>query len=71
MKTISNILREAFIESGLTLYRASLDTGINRACLRRFRDGLPLSERSMDFLAEYLGYTLTPVKRRGETKKES
>ena len=46
-------------DSGLSHRRISIDTGINRTCLRRFREGLPLTTDNADKLAAYLGMTLT------------
>lgn len=72
MDTVSNILRRVMAESGISHRRISIDTGINRTCLARFRDGLPLTTDNADKLAAYLNLTLTPVptsKARG--KKES
>ncbi len=71
MKTVSDILRQAMNESGLSHRRISIDTGINRTCLRRFREGLPLTTDNADKLAVYFGLTLTPIKQDGGTKRES
>ena len=70
MKTISDILRDALNESGLSHYRINKGTGINRRCLARFRDGLVMDSTNIDRLAAYLGLTLAPVKRR-KSKRES
>lgn len=58
MNTVSDILRQTMLESGLSHRRISIDTGINRTCLRRFRDGLPLTTDNADILAEYFNMTL-------------
>ena len=60
---MSNVLRRAIDESGLSLYRIALDTGIASQSLLRFKRGdqsLRLDEAEL--LADYLGMEL--VKRR-------
>lgn len=61
--TISDTLREAIEESGLSLYRIAADTGIIRSSLIRFlRGDQSLRLDKADVLAEYLGIEV--VKRR-------
>ena len=57
--TMSNALKKAIAESGLTLYRIYKDTGVQKTSLIRFMRG----EQSIrldkaDALAEYLGLEL-------------
>ena len=56
--TVSNILRQVMIDSGLSHRKISQDTGINRTCLRRFRDGASMTGDTIDRLAAYYGLTL-------------
>jgi plasmid maintenance system antidote protein VapI len=62
---ISDVLRQAIIDSCLPLLRVEQDTGVQRASISRFVRG----ERSLrldmaDRLAVYFGLTLTPIKKR-------
>ena len=70
MDTISDILRQAIRDSGLSVRRLSIHTGINRHCITRFLEGYQLTSDNLDTLAHYFDLTLTPIKRRGKGKKE-
>ena len=61
---ITDVLRQAIIDSGLPLLRIAQDTGVERASISRFVSG----ERSLrldmaDKLAAYFGLNLTPIKK--------
>jgi transcriptional regulator with XRE-family HTH domain len=57
--TITDVLRAAIEQSGLTRYRIAKDTGIDEAGLMRFMRGeTSLRLDKADVLAEYLGLTL-------------
>jgi hypothetical protein len=45
-------------DSKLSHRKISEDTGINRTCLRRFRDGASMTGENIDRLAAYYGLTL-------------
>ncbi|MFZ1933869.1 MAG: helix-turn-helix transcriptional regulator [Thermoguttaceae bacterium] len=61
--TMTNALKAAITESGLTRYRIAKDTGIDEAALMRFMRGeTSLRLDKADVLAEYLGLEL--VKKR-------
>lgn len=63
MPTISEVLRTEISESGLTLYRIALDTGVVKTSLIRFMRGeTSLRLDKADVLAEYLNLEL--VKRK-------
>lgn len=62
-KTMTEVLRQAIIESGLPLLTLGKASGVDRASLRRFITG----ERSLrldmaDKLAEYFELTLEQIK---------
>ena len=62
---ITDVLRQAILDSGLPLLRIEQDTGVQRASISRFVRG----ERSLrldmaDRLAVYFGLILTPIKKR-------
>lgn len=64
---MSDVLRKAIAESGLSLLKIATDTGVQRASISRFVRG----ERSLrldkaDKLAAYLGLSLTENKPTGE-----
>lgn len=71
MDTISNILRRVIRESGISIRRLYLDTGIGRLSLSRFMEGRQLTSNNIDTLAHYFDLTLTEIPRRGKAKKES
>jgi hypothetical protein len=57
---MTEVLKAAIEESGLTRYRISVDTGIDQAALMRFMRGeTSLRLDKADVLAEYLGLELT------------
>ena len=61
--TMTDVLKAAIEESGLTRYRIAKDTGIDEAALMRFMRGeTSLRLDKADVLAEYLGLEL--VKKR-------
>ncbi len=61
--TMSDVLREAIADSGLSLYRIAKDTGVIKTSLMRFMAGeTSLRLDKADVLAEYLGLEL--IKRR-------
>jgi transcriptional regulator with XRE-family HTH domain len=57
--TMTNVLKNAIEESGLTRYRIATDTGIGETSLMRFMRGeTSLRLDKADVLAEYLGLEL-------------
>jgi plasmid maintenance system antidote protein VapI len=61
-KTMTEVLRQAIIDSGLPLLTLSKESGVERASLRRFVNG----ERSLrldmaDKLAAYFELSLEPI----------
>ena len=62
--TVSEQLREAIIESGLTHYRIGKDTGVDTKVIDRFVSGERPTIRSdtLDRLCEYLGLQLRAAK---------
>jgi transcriptional regulator with XRE-family HTH domain len=61
--TMTDVLKAAIAESGLTRYRIAKDTGIDEAALMRFMRGeTSLRLDRADVLAEYLGLELTKRK---------
>ncbi len=63
--TMTEVLRKAIAESGLSLYRIALDTGIPSQSLLRFRRGdTSLRLDKADAAADYLGLEL--VKRKAK-----
>jgi len=71
MNTLSNTLRKAITDSGYSIRRLHIITGINRETITRFLRGENMTMHNADKLAELLGLELTPIKRRGKAKKES
>ncbi|OQB27176.1 MAG: hypothetical protein BWY09_03201 [Candidatus Hydrogenedentes bacterium ADurb.Bin179] len=69
MVTISDILRQAIRDSGLSVRRLSIHTGINRLCITRFLAGCQLTSDNLDALAHYFDLTLTPIPARTVTKR--
>lgn len=62
---ITDVLRQAIIDSGLPLLKIEQDTGVQRASVSRFVRGLnSLRLDVADKLAAYLGLTLTPTKKK-------
>jgi len=63
--TVSDALRQAMIDSGLSAYRLAADSGVNTAAILRFKSGQrSLKLESVDRLAEVLGLELQPRKGR-------
>jgi transcriptional regulator with XRE-family HTH domain len=59
--TLTDVLRAAMEQSGLTVYRIGKATGIDAANLRRFvRGEMSVRLDKADRLAAYLGLRLTP-----------
>ncbi len=59
MDGVSDVLQETIAESGLSLYRISLDTGVVKTSLMRFMRGeTSLRLDKADALAEYFGLEL-------------
>jgi len=69
MNTLSDTLRKALTDSGYSIRRLHIITGINRETITRFLRGENMTIHNADKLAELMGLELTPIKRRG--KKES
>jgi plasmid maintenance system antidote protein VapI len=66
---ITDVLRQAIIDSGLPLLRIAQDTGVERASISRFVRGMnSLRLDVADKLAAYFGLTLTPSEKK-PTKK--
>ena len=68
-KTMTDQLRQAIDESGLTRYRISKDTGIDESTLAKFynrRRGL--SQESIDRLWEYLGLRVVVDEKTGKER---
>ena len=62
---ISDVLRQAIIDSGLPHLRIEQDPGVQRASIARFVRGTnSLRLDVADKLAVYFGLTLTPAKKR-------
>jgi predicted transcriptional regulator len=54
-KTVTDQLRKAIAESGMTLYRVAKDSQVDHATLHRFMAGQDLRLSTVDKLAAYLG----------------
>lgn len=68
--TLSDVLRQAVIDSGLPLLKIENGTGVQRASISRFVRGertlrLDMAEK----LAAYFGLELVPVKKKPGTKE--
>lgn len=73
MDTLSNILRQAIRDSGLSVRRLSIETGINRLCITRFLEGHQLTSDNLDALALHFDLTLKPartVNKRGKREQK-
>ena len=67
-KKLSDQVRQAIDDSGLTRYRIAQETGINESNLAKFYYGYRgLSLEAMDRLGEYLGLRIV-MDRKPETK---
>ncbi len=59
--TITDVLRQAIEDSGLSLYRIAQDTGVTSQSLLRFQRGeTSLRLDKADAVAKYLGLRLMP-----------
>ena len=68
--TMTEMLRQAILDSGLPLLRLAEETGVERASLSRFVAGKRSLRLDMaDKLAAYFGLTLTPTEKKHATKK--
>ena len=64
MKTLSQQLREAILESGVSRYEISKQTGVSQAALSKFVLGRRgISVKAMDAVGEFLGLAITRKKR--------
>jgi plasmid maintenance system antidote protein VapI len=62
---ITDVLRQAILDSGLPLLRIADETGVERASISRFVRGKNSLRLDMaDKLAVYFGLALTPMKKR-------
>ncbi len=62
---ITDVLRQAILDSGLPLLRIADETGVERASISRFVRGKNSLRLDMaDRLAVYFGLMLTPIKKR-------
>lgn len=60
-------IRQAIDDSGLTRYRIAQDTGIDESTLAKFYHGTRgLSLNNMDRLFEYLELQIVPLKKEGK-----
>jgi transcriptional regulator with XRE-family HTH domain len=61
--TISAVLRQTILDSGLSAYRLAQESGVNVAAVLRFRSGQrSLDLKSADRLAEVLDLELRPIR---------
>jgi len=61
--TMTDVLRKAIADSGLSLYRIAEDTGVTSQSLLRFQRGdQSIRLDKADLLADYLGLELTTRK---------
>jgi len=62
-RQLSDQIREAIEQAGVTRYRIGQETGISEAALSRYVNGeRGLSTRSIDKLADYLGWEIVVTK---------
>ncbi len=62
---LSDQVRQAIMESGLTRYRIAMDTGIDESALAKFCKGQRgLSMAALDRLGEYLGLRIVMDRKR-------
>lgn len=70
MKTLSDTLKKAITESGLSDKRLGELTGVNRLSIGRFMAGTQyLSMAQAEMLAVFFGLELKPAQRRGKKSK--
>lgn len=60
--SVSETLRKAIADSGLSLYRISGDTELHYAVVHRFANGGSCKAETIDVLAKYFGLSLQPSK---------
>jgi len=66
MKTLSQQLREAITESGVSRYRISKETGVSEAALSKFILGhRGISVKAMDAVGAFLRLTITTRTKKG------
>jgi DNA-binding phage protein len=62
-KSLSDVIRETIERDGRTIYRLSLDSGVNQAVLGRFvRGERDMNLRTADRVCRALGLELRPVR---------
>jgi plasmid maintenance system antidote protein VapI len=61
--TISEILRKAIQDASVSRYAIAKETGIGNATLCRFLQGENVKSETVDKLANYFGFSLTPLPR--------
>lgn len=59
MNTVSDKLRAAIRQSGISMYRLEIDTGVDRMCITRFLEGKAIVSHNLDLLCRYFGMELT------------
>jgi len=66
--SVTQVLRQAMRDSGVSLRRIALDTGLSYASLWRFlHEGQDLGGSKIDVLSRYFGLRLT-AERKGEAR---
>jgi transcriptional regulator with XRE-family HTH domain len=66
---ITDQLRQAIAESGVSRYRIAKDTGVSQSTLAQFVNGKRgLSMEALDAIGQYLGLTLVSVPKPRKTK---
>lgn len=68
MRTVSEQLRKAITDSGLSLLKLSRESGACRQSLMAFMRGASMQLTTVDLVAEYLGLRLQPTTRRSRRK---
>lgn len=68
---ITDVLRQAILDSGLPLLRIAQDTGVERASISRFVRGMNSLRLDMaDKLAAYFGLGLIPTETKAAKKRK-
>ncbi len=66
---LSDQVRQAIDDSGITRYRISQETGIDQAALSKFYNGKRgFNSETLDVLGEYLGLRIVMDDRKGRKK---
>lgn len=66
MSKIQTAMKRAIETSGMTRYAIAKGSGISQAALSRFVNGItPLRIETIERLADFLGYDVVLVKRKG------